>query len=632
VLLLSMPYGALERPALGISLLKPLLARAGVECDVRYLNFPLAELLGYGEYQWMQAELPYTAFAGDWTFTTDLHGPSSARDEGFVREVLRGQWRLDSGSIDRILQVRALVGHFLDHCMAAVDWSRYGLVGFTSTFEQNLASLALARRIKERHPEVGIVFGGANWEGEMGCELHRRFPFVDYACSGEAELSFPALVERVLGGGGEAGLEGVPGIVFRRGGESVFTGAPPLTRDLDALPIPDFGDYFAALRESSAGSSISPMLLVETSRGCWWGAKAHCTFCGLNGSGMSFRSKSGRRAVEEIEHLADRWQGDTIEAVDNIFDMGYFESVLPVLAGRTRRLNLFYEIKANLTREQVRLLAQAGVYRIQPGLESLSDHILKLMRKGTTALRNVQLLKWCREMGIHVDWNLLYGFPGETAEDYAASLELLRSIRHLQPAGACGPVRLDRFSPYFTDPEAFGLVDVRPMVSYRYLYPFDEASLRRIAYYFDYGYRPEVDPRGAAAEVVRYVKEWRDNPEQGTLWAVPSADGGLVIHDSRSDAPRAQVALSPPEAAAYRYCDELRSGKSVARFLRGCFPEAGFPDDGILAFLDSLVANRLMVTDGTHYLGLALGAAPPQEAKPVRETGVDPAKEALLAV
>jgi ribosomal peptide maturation radical SAM protein 1 len=305
--------------------------------------------------------------------------------------------------------------------------------------------------------------------------------------------------------------------------------------------------------------------------------------------------------------------------VDNILDMRYFETFLPGLAARESRLNLFYEVKANLTRDQVRLLAEAGVRRIQPGIESLSDHVLKLMRKGTTALRNVQLLKWCREHGVEVDWNLLYGFPGETAADYAASLVLMRAIRFLQPPGACGPVRLDRFSPYFNQPESFGMTGVRPMAAYRALYPFAEESLRRIAYYFDYGYRPDVNPRGAAADVIRDAHDWRARPEPGSLWAQALEGGGLALHDSRSDAPQPQVALSPVEAAAYRYCDEVRSGPSVVRFLRDRFPAVPIEDDRVLGFLGSLAANRLMVSDGVHYLGLALGAGPEEEpAEPVR--------------
>ncbi len=111
------------------------------------------------------------------------------------------------------------------------------------------------------------------------------------------------------------------------------------------------------------------------------------------------------------------------------------------------------------------------------------------MRKGTTGLRNVQLLKWCREYRIAVDWNLLYGFPGETDADYEAITAMLPRIRHLQLPGACGPIRLDRFSPYFQQPEQFGITDVRPMPVYRFLYPIEGLQHERIAYYFHFGYR-----------------------------------------------------------------------------------------------------------------------------------------------
>src|SRR5205807_8166536 len=134
---------------------------------------------------------------------------------------------------------------------------------------------------------------------------------------------------------------------------------------------------------STVSSSVVPSLLFETSRGCWWGAKSHCTFCGLNGGAMAFRSKSSGRVMEELNYLVDKWHIDQVEAVDNILDMKYSNNVLPALALSPRPVHLFYEVKANLTRKQVQMLQRAGVRRIQPGIESLSDHVLQLMRKGT---------------------------------------------------------------------------------------------------------------------------------------------------------------------------------------------------------------------------------------------------------
>ena len=153
--------------------------------------------------------------------------------------------------------------------------------------------------------------------------------------------------------------------------------------------------------------------------------------------------------------------------------------------------------------------------RIQPGIESLSDHVLRLMRKGTTGLRNVQLLKWAREYGIVVEWNLLYGFPGETREDYADTMRLLPAIRFLRPPCAVGPIRMDRFSPYYDSPADFGLTNVRPMLGDDYLYQVSDDALRRIAYYFDFDYDTGVDPTGYAAEVIAYITAWQGHPDRG---------------------------------------------------------------------------------------------------------------------
>ncbi len=634
VLLLNMPFGALERPALGLSLLKARLAETGVACDVRYLTFPLAEFIGCGDYQWINFELPYTAFAGDWVFTEALYGERPEADEQYINEVLRGQFGQDETTVRRLRHIRALIPHFLTHCLAAIPWQDYSVVGFTSTFEQNIASLALAKRIKALHSGIRIVFGGANWEGEMGRELHRQFEFVDYVCSGESEQSFPALVTRLLAGA-EVGEPPIPGIVYRDGdGESAATGSAALIQDLDALPIPDYSDYFNDLSDCGAAVGVYPILLFETSRGCWWGAKSHCTFCGLNGGTMAFRSKSPRRAIRELEYLVDRWQTEMVEAVDNILDMKYFNSVLPALAEASangRSWQIFYEVKANLTRRQLRLLHQAGVTRIQPGIESMSDHVLQLMRKGTTALKNVQLLKWCQEAGITMEWNLIYGFPGETRNDYDEMLGLLGAISFLRPPTGCGPVRMDRFSPYFNTPAAFGLRNIRPIAPYRYLYPFPPESLARIAYYFDYDYEPQADPTGYANQVIAYIAEWRRAPETGTLRALhlpagaAGAAGALVLFDTRANAARQKLTLAGVERAAYEYCDEAHSAADLMRHLRRLFPERTFTEAGLRRFLDKLVAQRLMVTDGKGYLSLALFAAPDDADALPLASGLSPA-------
>jgi ribosomal peptide maturation radical SAM protein 1 len=598
VLLVSMPFGALERPSLGLGLLAALLARDGVACDTRYLGFTFAEFTGVDDYLWAAGELPYTAFAGDWAFTRSLYGDRPGADGAYVDEVLRREWRLGAEEVRRILRVRAYCEPFLDHCLRAVPWDRYDVVGFTSTFEQNIASLALARRVKEAHPRCTVVFGGANWEGPMGEELHRRFPFVDVVCSGESDESFPALVRAL--GAGRHNLASVPGVVWRDGGGATRANGPARpVEDLDGLPVPDFDPFFRGLEASPAGASLAPSLLVETARGCWWGARSHCTFCGLNGGSMAFRSKSAHRALAEIRELSERHGIGRLNVTDNILDMRYFRTLLPMLAAEGLAVRLFYEVKANLSHAQVRGLAAAGVEEIQPGIESMSDHVLDLMRKGTTALRNLQLLKWCREFGIRADWNLLYGFPGETAADYEAMVRLLRSVTFLDPPTAYGPVRLDRFSPFSEDPAAFGMVNVRPMKPYRHLYPFPPDALARVAYYFEFDYEDGRDAASYAAPAVEFVRGWMADGRRGDLWVFPDGDGGVVVDDRRPGS-EGTTRLSGWRAAVFEACDRAQPLGDVARLASGL----GAGTAELAAFLGTCARRRLLLVRGGSCLAL----------------------------
>ncbi len=593
VLLLSMPFGAVDRPALGLSLLKAGLAQAGHDAKVAYPFEYLIGRIGVKAYQWLTDEVPYTTFAGDWCFTQALYGPDAGRDRGYVQNVLMGEWQMQRADILRLFTIRKQVAAFLNDVMGAFDWAQYDLVGFTSTFVQNIASLAFARELKKAHPHLKITFGGANWEDVMGEALFDSFPFIDFVCRGEADESLPRLATYLDAG---RDLVGIPGLLFRGG-----KGGPQMQiQDMDALPFPDMSDYFAMLNRNNLG--IVPTLLMETSRGCWWGAKHHCTFCGLNGQGMAFRSKSPSRAMAEIDMLRRDNDCEFISMVDNILDMKYFHDLIPALAERDDSPGLFYETKANLNRKQIRLLARANVRTIQPGIESLSNRILKLMRKGTSALRNIQLLKWCREMGVGVEWNILYGFPGETDADYDEMLKLMPRLTHLQPPSGSGPVRFDRFSPYQMTPEAFGLGQMEPLSVFSYLYPFGAARLGDIACYFEVRQRYSNASPQTVSRLLCAIDAWKAANGE----ALQASDNGsrLGIADTRHGQ-QSRFELVGADRATYILCDQIRTPGKLVQELHE-LGYGSFSKEDIVAFLDRLVdANLVLKSDG-NYLALAL--------------------------
>jgi ribosomal peptide maturation radical SAM protein 1 len=600
VLLVSMPFGALERPALSLGLLKAHCARLGVPCDVWYATFAYADLVGVEEYLWLCSDdVPYTAFAGDWVFAEAVHGPRPEADTAYVERVLRKTWRTPEADLHRLRRLRSRVEPFLRQCLEQVPWEQYTLLGFTSVFQQNLASLALAQRVKAAHPHLTIAMGGANWEDVMGPALQRAFPFVDLAFSGEADESFPAvLTARRVGDD----VAAVPGVTVA----GAATRAAPAARvaSLDTVPVPDYDDWFEQKARSGA-AAVGATLLVETARGCWWGERSHCTFCGLNGATMTFRSKTPSRVVDELSHLSRRHGTSMVSVVDDILDQRFFRDVLPELADRRLGLDIFWEVKANLTRDQVRILRAAGVTMIQPGLESLSNHVLDLMRKGTTTFRNVQLLKWCQELGVQPYWNLLYGFPGETAADYAEIAATIRAIWHLDPPVACGPIRMDRFSPYHGDPAAYGMTGLRPMEPFEYLYPVPDAALADIAYYFEFDYTDGRSPEEFAHDVIALAASWKSSRTRGALELSTGPGERLQVLDTREDFRRKprRALLDGWKAEVYLRCD---TGASLDRLRElPAVRAAGVGDDDVREFLDRCVEHRLAITTGTSWLAVA---------------------------
>ena len=196
VLFLVMPFLTLRRPHLGVGLLKAGLDHRGVECDVRYFNFEFADIIGTAIYERIAEESPAHHMPGEFVFTPALYG-EDVRPFSDLKEVVTVAVRpYDDAFLQKIESARNLSPAFVRHCADTIDLTQYDIIGLTSTFQQNIASLAMAQEIKRRAPHITIVCGGANFEGEMGVELHRQFPFVDIVCSGEADHVFPELVRR----------------------------------------------------------------------------------------------------------------------------------------------------------------------------------------------------------------------------------------------------------------------------------------------------------------------------------------------------------------------------------------------------------------------------------------------------
>src|SRR5262249_1812527 len=367
-------------------LLRAALNGSPIESEIIYGNFVFAETIGLITYQALQAS-PADHLLGEWCFSDRLLPGFEGDDDDYLNGVLEVRVPGFPPELEQRKDVlrwsRAQTSHYLDRLADSIVARKPRIVGCSSVFQQHCASLALLKRIRERSPDTVTLMGGANCEGEMGVETLRAFPWIDCIVSGEADAFFRELCVLFLDGGRDPDPMALPyGVQTQatiRKLPSNGEGPPrSILENLDSLPTPHYDEYFAALRASTLSGLIQPGLLAESSRGCWWGERSHCTFCGLNGVGVTYRSKAPSRILAELAELSDRYKLRNIQFVDNILDMSHIKTVLGALAEAEPKYKLFYETKSNLKRPQVRQLAEAGVHWIQPGIESLDDRVLKL--------------------------------------------------------------------------------------------------------------------------------------------------------------------------------------------------------------------------------------------------------------
>ncbi|OJT17855.1 hypothetical protein BO221_43435 [Archangium sp. Cb G35] len=610
VALVVMPLAAVYRPSLAAGLLQAALKARGIECQTKYFNVTLWKMLGAEPYRFFCHEAPMTALAGEWAFAQAFHGRREGAREAYAREVLdHPVWGMPTALRGHVWALEAVAPSFLRIAFESCDWGQYGLVGFTSTFEQTMPSLCLARMIRERYPKVKLVAGGANFEAGMGRQYMEQYGFLDYVATGEADVSFPRLCENLREGRGEV----PPGFLYREGGE--VRESPrrkePGYANLDVLPTPDYEDFFQLVRTSAPELGAGMWLPLEASRGCWWGEHSHCTFCGLNGEAMTFRRKSWRRVVDELEEVGRRHGATPVQYADNILAMDYFKDLLPHWAGQPVRTEKFFEIKSNLKRRQVRLLKDAGITRVQAGVETLADGTLKVMRKGVSGAQNVALLRWCQELGVDSLWNVIYGFPREDVDDYARTLSLLQKMGHLRPPDICSPIRMDRFSPNHAGWREQGFTRIRPMPAYRHVFSLPEETLHELAYYFDYEHPRFDEVLARGAELQAFILQWQERHrrrENGELAVRPHWRGGFVLVDSRFNLTPASERLAEATVALLLACDAPVSREQA---LRTAAEATGSEDAGalerelsrllergIIASLGSLLVTLAMLPDG----------------------------------
>ncbi|MBP2400613.1 ribosomal peptide maturation radical SAM protein 1 [Streptomyces syringium] len=604
--LVSMPWNSVLRPSIQVGTLRSVAEAEGwhVDAHYAYLDFyGLAQrMLGLTQDEWADAyelvsEKLYHLAVGDWIFAC-RSGDSARRDAYFAE--LRAR-RVDEAAISLIDALREVADRHVQETSAALLASGPDVIGFTSMFSQNGPTLAVAERLRSGGYTGVIVLGGSNCEGPMGRALLANYPAVDAVVDGPGEDAFVALLRQVQAG------EPV-----RSQGRLITRTAPPQGQEAGRapeeslqVPMPNYDGFFEQLRAAGLHKLEPDITLpVEFSRGCWWGAKTHCTFCGLNGATMKYRSKHPDAVADELRYMMDRYGVLDFFAVDNILDLKYLDTALPLVEKLNTDHSLFFEVKANMEWADIRGMRRAGVRSVQPGIESLSTEGLRLLKKGATAFQNVRFLLGCAEYGVRADWNILTGYPNETPESITAQLDLVASLTHLTPPHIT-LIRFDRFSPYVENPESYGLALSRPLPGYQYVYAgLSPEDLWDIAYHFEGDFTDDSRNTDIRRRLAARVRLWRTHHDRASFTYRLGFDS-VALHDHRPGLPPREVVLRGDDARLFRAV----IGGTRHRDLQGQ-EWTGERWDQALTTLHNWQRNRWVYTEGTKIIALAVREKP----------------------
>lgn len=494
VALIHVPFGFISSPNLALSTFKAQFAAAGIQSDVIYASIEFANRVRVSAYRRAGAYADWAMFRTGWKEENpqlDFILATQSADHDNLRTWLT-KYRMRD-------EYETYLHEFCDR-----DWSQYDAFALTASSRQVPAIFAFGRLLKEKYPNKPILYGGPLVFREIGLE-YMKLPWVDFICLSEGEDVALPLIQALSKGVPlhDAAAE-LPAVAYRLPtGEVRSTDLRPCQADLDAAPIPDFEDYFSAIADCPG----DPALPIQFSRGCPWGAKNCCNFCvESNLSGGVFIKQSSEVSVEYLRKIGERYPRQYLYfLVDCMLDGRMIREIMPRWAAiRPEWFNLFVEIKASVTRDEVRMLNNGGVTLVQVGIESLHPEGAALLGKPHRLYHAISCLKWLKHYNINVLWNYLLQIPGEHPDWYPIQLRMCENLCHLPPPHKPSAVIVTTFSKYLEDPARWDLQVYASSPTPTFLDPM------RASWSFDYAKNHEqrqclVESRALTTYI---LKEW----------------------------------------------------------------------------------------------------------------------------
>lgn len=382
------------------------------------------------------------------------------------RDKEKGLWKSeedvhweDQDSLNRFVENNeAVLNSFVEEILS----TGAQVIGFSVYNTTKRLSLELAKRIKQKDKSKIIICGGVMCFPKAAANWIIRESFIDGVVLGEGDEIIVNIMRSVEKTGK---ISFCPGIMYKDNDKVIDCDFAEPIMDLNNLPFPDFSDFNIQLYDNP---SQLPML---TSRGCPY----QCVFCNTKLFWNKYRSMSGERIFKEIKYQLDKYKNvhfftfndHTFNA--NIKSLSRFlDLAIELKTGKGEKRDNYAQfswkscavIRDEMDRNIINKLKQSGCIELEVGIESASSRVRSLMKKPPDETRIIErVIRDLSEAGIGVRANFMFGFPGETEEDFKETLEFLKRNKNyfvqVHPSETFCHIDPDTYM--FNHPEEFGI-------------------------------------------------------------------------------------------------------------------------------------------------------------------------------
>lgn len=401
-------------------------------------------------------------------------------------------------TLDDFERQRAAARSFIEFTFSKISLYLYKtkLVGFTCSHYQLSGSLLMCSKIKDAYPDIMTVVGGKDCSGAFSDLLLSNTEFLDFVGIGECEVTIPSLLEYI-----NDKRKPLYNVLHRDGKGNIRKAGLKGNVSLNSLPFPKYHleDFPVEPREV--------ILPLELGRGCPW---TKCTFCPDESYHVRCQSKTAGRVIAEMEYYRDVSKdlsnfiildSDALKTPRLVIELSRY------LDGKDLSFH-FAEFRAQkMDRKVLESLLRFGnwISHFQVGVETFSDNVLRLMKKGVSVMRNVEVLKMVAELGVPLQFNLFTSYPNMTMRDLDENLKVMDLITHLLVYENIliypGEFYLPTDCPVFLNIDRYGIEPSEESIFSDIFEDFPMPS------YSNYPYPYELDNQEEQVEISRKIRK-----------------------------------------------------------------------------------------------------------------------------